>query len=69
MSVLVLIEDGDPSRQAVTLARKFGDPRSVRMDAIQPFAPDALATALVRVADELNAAAVFAAKRRDVYRA
>src|SRR2546427_10744712 len=55
------MESGDPSRQALTLARKFGDPRSVRMDAIQPFAPDALAAALALAADQLNVSAVFAA--------
>ena len=61
MSVLVLMEDGDPSRQTLTLARKFGEPRSVRIDAILPFAPDALATALAQAVDELEASAVFAA--------
>jgi len=61
VSVLVLMEDGDPSKQALTLARKFGEPRTVRMDSIQPFAPDALAAALVGAADEVNASAVFAA--------
>src|SRR2546427_7725829 len=55
------MESGDPSRQALTLARKFGDPRSVRMDAIQPFAPDALAATLALAADQLNVSAVFAA--------
>jgi electron transfer flavoprotein alpha subunit len=52
---------GDPSRQTLTLARRFGEPRAVRMDAVQPFAPDALAAALAQAADELNATAVFAA--------
>ncbi|OLB91099.1 MAG: hypothetical protein AUI15_23380 [Actinobacteria bacterium 13_2_20CM_2_66_6] len=55
------MDESDASRQALTLARKFGDPRSVRMDAIEPFAPDALAAALAQAADELNASAVFAA--------
>src|SRR2546426_6667568 len=55
------MESGDPSRQALTLARKFGDPRSLRMDAIQPFAPDALAATLALAADQLNVSAVFAA--------
>jgi electron transfer flavoprotein alpha subunit len=55
------MEEGDPSRQMLTLARKFGDPRSLRMDVFQPFAPDALAAALARAADDLNATAVFAA--------
>jgi electron transfer flavoprotein alpha subunit len=61
MTVLVLMDQGDPSRQTLTLARKFGEPRAVRMDAVQPFAPDALAAALAQAADELNATAVFAA--------
>jgi electron transfer flavoprotein alpha subunit len=61
VNVLVLMEDNDASRQTLTLARRFGEPRAVRMDAVQPFAPDALAAALARAADELNAAAVFAA--------
>ena len=61
MTVLVLMEDNEPSRQALTLARKFGEPRSLRMDAVQPFAPDALAAALAVTADDLNVSAVFAA--------
>ena len=61
MRVLVLMEQGDASRQALTLARRFGEPRSARMDAVQPYAPDALAAALAQAADELEAAAVFAA--------
>jgi len=61
VTVLVLMEDGDPSKQALTLARKFGEPRTVRMDSIQPYAPDALAAALLGAADEVNASAVFAA--------
>ncbi len=60
-TVLVLMEEGDASLQALTLARKFGEPRSVRMDAVQPFAPDAIAAALAHAADELNVSAVFAA--------
>jgi len=61
VSVLVLMEQGEPSLQMLTLARKFGEPRSMRMDAFQAFAPDALAAALARAADELNVTAVFAA--------
>lgn len=56
MSVLLLDDHSDLSRQALTLARKFGEPRSVAMDAFQPFAPDALAAAIVKV----DASAVFA---------
>jgi electron transfer flavoprotein alpha subunit len=61
MPVLVLMEDGDPSLQALTLARTFGEPRTVRMAAVEPFAPDALAAVLEMAADELGAAAVFSA--------
>jgi len=61
VNVLVLMGEDDPSRQTLRLARKFGEPRSARMDGIQPFAPDALAAALARAADEVHATAVFAA--------
>jgi electron transfer flavoprotein alpha subunit len=61
VNVLVLMEDNDASRQTLTLARKFGEPRALRMDSVQPFAPDALAVALAQAADELKVAAVFAA--------
>ena len=62
MSVLVLIEPGDPSRQALTLARKFGEPlHAVHMNAVETFTPDALAAILQHVADELNVSAVLAA--------
>ena len=62
MGVLVLIGDGEPSLQMLTLAREFGDPlHAVRMDAVQPFAPDALAAILARAADDLAVSAVFAA--------
>ena len=62
MAVLVLMEDGDPSLQMLTLAREFGDPlHSVRMDAIQPFAPDALAAILAKAAVDLAVSAVVAA--------
>jgi electron transfer flavoprotein alpha subunit len=46
----------------LTLARKFGEPlRSVPMDAIEPFAPDAIAAVLALAADELGVSAVVAA--------
>jgi electron transfer flavoprotein alpha subunit len=61
VNVLVLMEQGDPSQQMLTIARKFGNPRSVRMDAFQPFAPDAVAAALAQAADALSVTAVFAA--------
>ena len=60
-TVLVLMEDGDPSLQALTLARTFGEPRTVRMAAVEPFAPNAVAAVLEMAADELGAVAVFAA--------
>jgi electron transfer flavoprotein alpha subunit len=60
--VLVLMEDGDPSRQALTLARAWGgDVHAVGVDAVEPFAPDALAAILQRAADDLNVSAVLAA--------
>ncbi len=61
MTVLVLMDDSDASRQALTLARKFGEPRAMRMDLVQPYAPDALAAALAQAADDLSVSAVFAA--------
>ncbi|HEX7264752.1 MAG TPA: electron transfer flavoprotein subunit alpha/FixB family protein [Candidatus Dormibacteraeota bacterium] len=62
MSVVVLMEDGEPSLQALTPARTFGSAvHSVRADAVKPFAPDAIAAILQRCADDLDASAVFAA--------
>ena len=62
MSVLVLMEQSEVSMQTLTPARQFGDAlHAVRMDAVQPFAPDAMAAILARVADDLDASAVFAA--------
>ena len=61
MTVLLLDEHNDASRQALTLARKFGQPRSIDMGAITPFAPDAIAAALAAAADTLDAMAVVAA--------
>jgi electron transfer flavoprotein alpha subunit len=62
MAVLVLMEPGDPSLQAMTVARDFGGPlHAVHMSAVDPFAPDALASILQQAADDLNATAVFAA--------
>jgi len=61
VTVLWLTDGSEPARQALTLGRQFGEPRAFQMDAFQPFAPDALAAALARAADELDAAAVFAA--------
>jgi electron transfer flavoprotein alpha subunit len=63
MTVLVLVEKGgDPSRQAMTLARRFGaELRTVTIDGLEPFAPDAWAAILEKAADDLQVSAVFAA--------
>jgi electron transfer flavoprotein alpha subunit len=62
VSVLVLTENNDPSLQMLTIARAFGEPlRSVPLDAVQPFAPDALAAILELAAGELGASVVLAA--------
>jgi electron transfer flavoprotein alpha subunit len=66
VNVLVLLEQdhgkvSEPSRQATTLARKFGPLHAVTIDGLEPFAPDAWAAVLMHAADELDAAAVFAA--------
>jgi electron transfer flavoprotein alpha subunit len=56
------MEDGEASQQTLTLARTWGGPlHSVHAGAVEPFAPDALAAILQRAADEVGAAAVFAA--------
>jgi electron transfer flavoprotein alpha subunit len=57
VKVVLLDDHTEVTRQALTLARQFGEPRSIAMDAFQPFAPDALATAIVRQ----DPTAVFAA--------
>ncbi len=60
--VVVLIDESKASMEALTLGRMFGSPlHSVRLDAIQPFAPDAIAAVLALAADELGASAVLAA--------
>ena len=62
MTVLVLMEPGDPSKEMLTAARKFGAELSaVPMDAVQPYAPAAIAALLALVAERLNASAVLAA--------
>lgn len=48
MSVILLDDRTEVSRQALTLARQFGDVASIPIDAFQPFAPDALAAAIVQ---------------------
>jgi electron transfer flavoprotein alpha subunit len=56
------MEQSDASMEMLTLARTFGAQlHAVRMDAAQPFAPDAIAALLALVADDLNASAVLAA--------
>ena len=61
MNVAFLDEGIDASRQALTIARQFGEPRSFAMGSITPFAPDAVAAALAAAADTLDATAVVAA--------
>jgi electron transfer flavoprotein alpha subunit len=62
LSILVLMEEGEASQQTLTAARSWGGPvHSVRANAVDPYAPDAIAAILQRAADELNAAAVLAA--------
>jgi electron transfer flavoprotein alpha subunit len=56
------MDQSKASMETLTLARRFGGPlHSVRMDAITPFAPDAMAAILGLVADDLRASVVFAA--------
>jgi len=57
VNVFVLDDGTELTRQALTLARKFGEPKAVAMDSFQPFAPDALASAVAR----RDPGAVFAA--------
>src|SRR4029077_12607438 len=60
LSVLVLMEEGDASQQMLTAARSWGGPvHSVRADAAERYAPDAIAAILQRAAEELDVAAVF----------
>ena len=48
--------------ETLTAARKFGtELHAVQMDALQPYAPDAIAALLALVADDLDATAVLAA--------
>ena len=57
MSVLLIDDHTEVSRQALTLARKFGEVQSLAIDSFEPFAPDALAAAITG----LNPSAVVAA--------
>jgi electron transfer flavoprotein alpha subunit len=57
MSAVLLLDDrSELSLQALTLARRFGEPRAIAIDAFRPFAPDALAAAIA----ETDPTAVFA---------
>ena len=49
MTVVWLDDGTDASRQALTVARRFGEPGSIAMDTFRPFAPDALAAAIAHV--------------------
>ena len=58
MSTVLLLDDGtELTRQALTMARKFGEVRALALDSFQPFAPDAVAAA----AAATDSAAFFAA--------
>src|SRR5207249_5439905 len=46
VTVLLIDDHTEVSRQALTLARKFGEPQAVALDSFSPFAPDALAAAI-----------------------
>ena len=46
MTVLLIDDRTEASRQALTIARRFGEVSAIAMDAIKPFAPDALAAAI-----------------------
>ncbi|HET9780678.1 MAG TPA: electron transfer flavoprotein subunit alpha/FixB family protein [Candidatus Dormibacteraeota bacterium] len=48
LNPVILIDDRtEVSRQALTLARQFGEPAAIALDAFQPFAPDAVAASVV----------------------
>jgi electron transfer flavoprotein alpha subunit len=57
VTVLLLDDRTEVSRQALAVARQFGEPRSMPIDAFQPYAPDALAAAIA----QQDPTAVFAA--------
>jgi electron transfer flavoprotein alpha subunit len=46
LTVLLIDDRTEASRQALTIARRFGEVSAIAMDAIKPFAPDALAAAI-----------------------
>ena len=47
-AVIVIDDRTEVSLQALTVARQFGETASIPLDAFEPFAPDALAAAIVR---------------------
>lgn len=49
MTVLWIDDHTEISRQALSIARSFGEPRAVALDAFEPFAPDALASAIANL--------------------
>lgn len=64
MTALALMEDGEPSLQAASFAWSWSSNetvRSVHINAVTPYAPDAIAAILERAADDLHAVAVLAA--------
>ena len=48
MSVLLLDDHTELTLQTLTVARRFGDVQTIALDAFTPFAPDAVAAAIVR---------------------
>jgi len=57
LTVLLIDDRTEASRQALTIARQFGEVTAIATDAIKPFAPDALTAAIAG----LNPTAVVAA--------
>ena len=57
MTVILIDDRTEVSRQALSLARQFGEVASIAIDAFEPFAPDALAATVARQ----NPSAVFGA--------
>ena len=57
MSVLLIDDHTELTLQTLTVARRFGDVETIALDVFTPFAPDALAAAIVRQ----QPSAVFAA--------
>jgi electron transfer flavoprotein alpha subunit len=47
LTVILIDDHTEVSRQVLRLARQFGEPATIAIDAFQPFAPDALADAIV----------------------